>query len=148
MKSLYEKFNERWIPEPNTGCWLWTHGSLVAGYGVIQDGNKSLKAHRVSYELFIGQIGKGLFVCHKCDTPACVNPNHLWLGTCKDNLRDAVKKKRMHEQKKTHCPNGHPYSGDNLIMHYRKNKNPTRECKKCNRERQRKLSGKRLNSPS
>lgn len=97
--SLRESFMEKWQPEPNTGCWLWTGWSACAdGYGSISRriGNKDkiLRAHRVSYELFKGPVPAGLFVLHQCDTPACVNPAHLFLGTSQDNASDKVRRGR------------------------------------------------------
>lgn len=84
-------FHEKYLPEPNSGCWLWTSGWDTDGYGLLT-GNK--KAHRVSYEIHLGPIPPGMCVCHKCDTPACVNPAHLFLGTNQDNTKDRVTKGR------------------------------------------------------
>lgn len=69
------------------GCWLWK-SCVVRGYGVIQDGPKLLKAHRVAYELAKGPIPRGLIVLHKCYNPLCVNPDHLVAGDHKENARD------------------------------------------------------------
>lgn len=79
----------------SNGCWLWS-GSLSLGYGVITVGHRSkkLKAHRVSWQLHFGDIPSGMFVCHRCDVPACVNPLHLFLGTNRDNLEDMTRKGR------------------------------------------------------
>ncbi len=91
LKSRFEKYV---IPEPNTGCWLWTGFSGHCGYGRINIARKSKLAHRVSYELYKQKIPDGLCALHKCDTPACVNPNHIFIGTKADNIADMVKKGR------------------------------------------------------
>lgn len=81
-------------PEPNTGCWLWT-GSLRNGrYGAIIVNNINLAAHRYHWEQVNGPIPEGMSVCHKCDTPTCVNLNHLFLGTHAENMHDMFKKGR------------------------------------------------------
>lgn len=87
--------------DQKTGCWNWTRMKKPLGYGVIavrvgrRDQPQFQKmAHRVAYELWKGAPGE-LFVCHKCDNPPCCNPDHLFLGTAKDNFEDAVAKGRM-----------------------------------------------------
>lgn len=77
------------------GCWLWTASKNAKGYGRFNLNGNTQAAHRVAYELFFGPIPNGLFVCHFCDNPACVNPSHLWLGTNSDNIRDSVNKGRF-----------------------------------------------------
>ena len=94
-KNITERFWSK-VRKTDT-CWIWTAGLQGSnGYGYFriseQDGN--VVAHRYSYELSNGLIPSGMLVCHTCDNPQCVNPNHLWLGSHKDNSCDAVNKKR------------------------------------------------------
>lgn len=92
--ELLERLEQKFEPEPNTGCWLWTGCALKSGYGRIGVGGSVKLAHRVSWEIHRGAIPDGLFVLHKCDTPACVNPDHLFVGTHLDNGRDKARKGR------------------------------------------------------
>lgn len=82
--------------KPELGpCWLWTACSNDRGYGEFQYFGKRTAAHRVSWLLNIGEIPSGLFVCHSCDVRLCVNPEHFFLGTAKDNMQDAKAKGRL-----------------------------------------------------
>ena len=83
-----KNFDERYIPEPNSGCWLWLGELHGTGYGKIVSNGKALMAHRESYSLHNGRIDDGVFVLHKCDIPSCVNPDHLFTGTHLENMED------------------------------------------------------------
>ncbi len=78
----------------SAGCWIWQRAKSSRGYGQIWYGKKSTQAHRLSYQLFVGPIPEGMHICHHCDVPACINPEHLFPGTDRDNALDCVKKGR------------------------------------------------------
>jgi hypothetical protein len=103
--SVLERFEALTCPEPNTGCLLWTafaageagfeYGRFMLYEGPVRDGLLVEQlAHRVSWRLYRGPIPDGLWVLHKCDTPQCVEPTHLFLGTALDNKRDCIAKGR------------------------------------------------------
>lgn len=102
MRQKYTRFpslEDMFIPEPNSGCWLWLANSQSdrasgPGYGMIRIKGKPKLAHRHFYELYKGPIPSGKFVMHTCDNPACVNPEHLFVGTAQDNMDDMTKKGR------------------------------------------------------
>lgn len=99
MKYGIEKFMSK-VQKTKT-CWLWTGSKTLRNYGRCEWGKYKL-AHRVSYELFNGKFNLNMQVNHSCDNPPCVNPSHLWLGTQKENLRDAARKERLPMQKLTY----------------------------------------------
>lgn len=98
MKRTWEQLKYEFIRlcEKNneTDCWNWTGSKCTKGYGMIFF-RRRFASHRLSYLLFVGKIPDGMFVCHHCDNPSCVNPAHLFLGTAKDNIQDAIKKNRL-----------------------------------------------------
>lgn len=91
---LHEKIQKYSMPEPMSGCWIWIGGVDWDGYGATGFYNKNIKAHRASYLIFKGDIPAGMSVCHSCDNPYCCNPEHLWIGTTKENQIDSFKKLR------------------------------------------------------
>jgi hypothetical protein len=98
MKPIKDRFSTKYRIDEHTGCWIWTSTTNNAGYGTIGLGTAEQGkdfAHRASYRIFKGPIEKGCVICHKCDNKKCVNPDHLFMGTQLDNIRDAQKKGRI-----------------------------------------------------
>lgn len=91
-----EFFLERSVPEPNSGCWFWMNAIAWNGYGVVNVGGRSTRAHRLSYEVFHNvKLPSSIDVCHLCDIRCCVNPEHLFAGSRSDNMSDCSKKGRI-----------------------------------------------------
>jgi hypothetical protein len=94
--NIAEYIEERSIPEPNSGCWLWLNSVDKNGYGWASVKHRTKKAHRLAWEGRHGSIPDGMCVCHKCDNPGCVNVDHMWLGTNVENTKDRSRKGRSH----------------------------------------------------
>lgn len=99
-------------------------------YPSIKSGKKTWRGNRLVWTLAKGEIPEGFLVCHTCDNSKCLNPDHLFVGTQKDNMQDKISKGRDPNKAKTHCKNGHPFSGDNLIIR----KDGARSCRQCMRK--------------
>ncbi len=90
-------------------CWIWTYSLAKSCYENFQWDGKRHRSHRIAYEIVYGQIPENKFVCHKCDNPSCVNPQHLFLGTSKENTHDMISKGRLNRSR-----------GENKGVSYRK----------------------------
>ena len=132
---LPARFLDKIAFEPKRECWLWRGAIVGGGYGQFCVGADAVRrgeprltyAHRFSYEAKFGPIPNGLEIDHLCRVRNCVNPEHLEAVTSHENIRRGESGK--YNREKTHCPKGHPYSGDNL---YRR-PNGDRHCRICKR---------------
>ena len=118
------------------GCHLWTAARDPHGYGRFRTEDATVLAHRWILGFLRGvPLGEGEHACHHCDNPPCVNQAHLYIGTHTDNMQDICRSVDGHyNTRKTYCPNGHPYSGDNLYV----NPSGSRVCRTCVRDQRRK----------
>ncbi len=103
-----ERFEEKYIPEPNSGCWLWIGGCDSWGYGNITVNGRLVSAHRASWLLHRKEDPGAFWVLHRCDNPPCVNPEHLFLGDAIANARDRAAKGRNGDQTKRQRSDKHP----------------------------------------
>jgi hypothetical protein len=111
-------------------CWEWTANLNEHGYGRFMLNKIVRLAHRVSFTLVAGEIPNDMQCCHRCDNPKCVNPEHLFLGTHTENMRDCSKKNRNWNLKKTHCCKGHAFTSENTYI----NTHGNRSCRECGRK--------------
>lgn len=130
IRSLDDLF-DRTIPEPNSGCWLWAGWVGRNGYAKPGAFGRYQLAHRLAYELAKGPIPKGLQIDHLCRVRSCVNPDHLRVATCQQNIlcgeghaaKNAVK---------THCKWGHEFDEENTIRAFQRG-SLKRKCRECNK---------------
>jgi hypothetical protein len=91
-----EYFFERSIPEPNSGCWLWEGALYWNGYAALNIRGRVVRAHRACLKLRLPDLARGIDACHSCDVRSCVNPDHIFAGTRRDNMQDCKRKGRFH----------------------------------------------------
>lgn len=123
--SLLRRFDDKVYPDPNSGCWIWAGGSSSKGYGVFYwpggpNPGGLVPAHRASYLLFVGDIPDQYYVLHKCDTPCCVNPDHLRTGTQQDNLIEMESRQRG-AKGRSGLPRGVRRAGKRFAAQYSRN---------------------------
>ena len=130
-KKVMERLYSRTVKVGN-GCIEYT-GCKVAGYGSIGYKGKNARTHRLTYMVHnnVSHLENKELVCHSCDNPSCVNPDHLWLGTHQDNIKDCVAKGRyfMNRTIMTHCARGHEQNEVNTYVYA----NKRRSCRRCDR---------------
>lgn len=122
--------------KPTGACLFWT-GAFIQNYnyklGITSYKSKHWLAHRLSFYLTTGIHPGKKFVMHSCDNGLCINPEHLSLGTAKDNMQDMVRKNRHSGAKITHCPHGHEYTKENTLIWKSRKTSKTRACRECKR---------------
>ena len=115
MHTLPQRFHDKYIVDPETGCWIWTGAKTANGYGRFRWEGRMQRAHRVAYAAANGDIPAGMQVDHICNRPSCIRPDHLQLATPAENVRYAIERDGTHIGARTHCPRGHALTADNLV---------------------------------
>ena len=135
-ERFWEKVNKSGLApayRPDLGpCWIWTASVNAKGYGIMGAKNGSTLAHVISYNIHLGNVPGGMQIDHLCRIRNCVNPNHMEVVTPRVNVNRGYGPTAIHARK-THCPKGHPYSGENL---YLTPGGRSRHCRECVRQSQ------------
>ena len=134
---LPDRFWDKVIPEPNSGCWIWLGCNNGKGYGKFWIEGRKTYSHIISYVYLVDSYAEGLDLDHKCRNRICCNPDHLEPVTRKINILrgQSIAITIARNRAKTHCPKGHEYTPENTII--RVNRNNARECRFCARLRDR-----------
>jgi HNH endonuclease len=122
---LIGRFEAKFIPEPNSGCWLWTGCLYQTGYGRFVVDGRWILAHRFSYQTYKGPLLEGLELDHLCRMRCCVNPDHL------EQVTHAINIQRGGSRAKPTCNSGHPWTEENTV---RQARTGYRQCRQCNND--------------
>jgi len=127
------------VLKSESACWLWQGQTYRRGYGKFTAEGRTTPAHRWAYRHWVGPLDNGVLACHRCDTPPCVNPAHLFAGSQSDNIRDCMAKGRHPRSPlvRTHCVLGHHLSGYNLMTNTWHGRVVGRLCRICHNDKQR-----------
>lgn len=126
------------------GCWEWEGLRRHTGHGRVMMGGRRLSAGEWAWELWYGQpVPEGHQINHHCDNPPCVRPDHLYVGTQRENIADRDRRGRHAAASQTHCKNGHPFSAENTRIQTRRTGTPYRRCLACGAQAQARQREKR-----
>lgn len=113
--AVRKRLERMYVPDPMSGCWLWTNRITTGGYGSFTLDGYPFPAHRASYEVFVGPIPEGMELDHLCRNRACINPDHLEPVTRRENALRGLSPVSANARK-THCPKGHAYDEANTYI--------------------------------
>lgn len=147
MDTIPSEIERRIIPEPNTGCWLWTGHTNGRGYGRAHINRKRTAViHRLIYELLVGKVPDGMVLDHLCKTTLCCNPKHLEVVTQRENVLRGLAPLTggAAQAAKTHCPSGHTYDLTNTVYVRGRSGGFYRQCRACNNARKRRAYAEKI----